>query len=114
APKIGLLDYVLGIARDPAYRSRLYVIPVAVNYDRVLEDRTLLRELAAADGGGRPPKVKQLREVVHYLWWKSVRLVATRRKGYGRAAVTVGAPSALAGWFDREHNVFELPRTDRL
>jgi glycerol-3-phosphate O-acyltransferase len=36
APKIGLLDYVLGIGRDPAYRKRLFVIPVAINYDRVL------------------------------------------------------------------------------
>jgi glycerol-3-phosphate O-acyltransferase len=38
-PKIGLLDYVLGIARDPAFRSRIHIVPVAVNYDRVLEDR---------------------------------------------------------------------------
>src|SRR2546430_13831279 len=70
-PKIGLLDYVLGIAREPAYRSRLYVVPVAVNYDRVLEDRSLLRERAAADGGARSSKAKQFREVVHYLWWNS-------------------------------------------
>ena len=114
APKIGLLDYVLGIARDPAYRSRLYVIPVAVNYDRVLEDRTLLRERAAADGGARLSKAKQFREVVHYLWWNSARLVARRWKRYGRAAVTVGAPISLASWFERQRDLFELPRTDRL
>ena len=47
-PKIGLLDYVLGIARDPAFVSRIHVVPVAINYDRVLEDRSLLRELASA------------------------------------------------------------------
>src|SRR5439155_11355767 len=52
-PKIGLLDYVLGIARDPAYRSRIYIIPVAINYDRVLEDRSLLRELASQEGRER-------------------------------------------------------------
>jgi glycerol-3-phosphate O-acyltransferase len=45
SPKIGLLDYVLGIGRDPAYHDRMYVIPVALNYDRVLEDRSLIREL---------------------------------------------------------------------
>src|SRR5947208_7144841 len=50
APKIGLLDYVLGIARDPSFRDRMFVIPVAVNYDRVLEDRSLLRELATREG----------------------------------------------------------------
>jgi glycerol-3-phosphate O-acyltransferase len=113
-PKIGLLDYVLGIARDPAYRSRLYVIPVAVNYDRVLEDRTLLRELAAAGGSGRPAKLTQLREVAHYLWWNAARFVVRRWKRYGRAAVTVGAPIPLASWFEQEPDLFDVPRTERL
>lgn len=113
-PKIGLLDYVLGIARDPAYRARLYVVPVAVNYDRVIEDRTLLRELATAGGRPHTSKLRQLREVMHYLWWNSARLVTRRWKRYGRAAVTVGAPIALDDWFARESNLFELPRPDRL
>jgi len=38
--KISLLDYALGVARDPAVRSRTYVVPVGINYDRVLENRT--------------------------------------------------------------------------
>jgi glycerol-3-phosphate O-acyltransferase len=113
-PKIGLLDYVIGIARDPAYRERMYVVPVAVNYDRVLEDRSLLRELATTEGQPRPSRVKQLREVVHYLWWNGARLVTRRWKRYGRAAVTVGAPIPLAPWFVRERTLFELPRSERL
>jgi glycerol-3-phosphate O-acyltransferase len=113
-PKIGLLDYVLGIARDPAYRKRLFVVPVAVNYDRVLEDRSLLRELAAADRGARPSKLTQFREVAHYLWWNAARLVARRWKRYGRAAVTVGAPIPLEPWFEREAQLFHLPRAERL
>src|SRR5690348_1013262 len=114
APKIGLLDYVLGIARDPAYRRRLYIVPVAVNYDRVLEDRTLLRELAAADGHPHTSKLKQLREVVHYLWWNSARLATRRWKRYGRAAVTVGAPIPLVEWFERERDLFQVARPERL
>jgi glycerol-3-phosphate O-acyltransferase len=113
-PKIGLLDYVLGIARDPAYRSRLFVVPVAVNYDRVLEDRSLLRELAAADGKARPSKATQFGEVTHYLWWNSARLVTRRWKRYGRASVTVGAPMPLADWFARQRELFTIPRADRL
>jgi glycerol-3-phosphate O-acyltransferase len=113
-PKIGLLDYVLGIARDPAFRSRLYIVPVAVNYDRVLEDRSLLRELATADGHARTPKVTQFREVAHYLWWNAARLATRRWKRYGRAAVTVGAPIPLAGWFARERDLFDVARTERL
>ena len=60
APKIGLLDYVLGIGREEAYAARLHVVPVAVNYDRVLEDRSLLRELAVKEGARRPSKLVQL------------------------------------------------------
>src|SRR5262249_22444898 len=62
-PKIGLLDYVLGIARDEGYRSRMFIVPVAVNYDRVLEDRSLLRELASREGRTRPSRIVQLGEV---------------------------------------------------
>src|SRR5207302_9769699 len=50
----------------------------------------------------------------HYLWWNSARLIARRWKRYGRAAVTVGAPIPLASWFERQRDLFELPRTDRL
>ncbi len=63
--KIGLLDYVIGVARDPALRSRLYVVPVAINYDRVLEDRSLLRELDAREGRQRPPRIVQFGEVIN-------------------------------------------------
>ena len=112
--KIGLLDYVLGIGRDPAYRGRVFVVPVAVNYDRVLEDRSLLRELAAS-GGGRPPgRLTQLREVTRYLAWNAGRLVSRRWRRYGRAAVTIGAPIPLAPWYARQHDLYEIPRHERL
>jgi glycerol-3-phosphate O-acyltransferase len=112
--KIGLLDYVLGIARDPAYRSRLHIVPVAVNYDRVLEDRTLLRELTAREGGARVSRVKQLGEVTRYVWWNLVRIVARRWKRYGRAAVTVGAAVPLEAWFAYQPELFDLPKPERL
>jgi glycerol-3-phosphate O-acyltransferase len=118
AAKIGLLDYVLGVARDPAMRDRLYIVPVAINYDRVLEDRSLLRELDAREGGRRPPRHVQLGEVLRYVWWNMARLVARRWKRYGRAAVVVGDPFALGPWFDREDRetggLFGLERTERL
>jgi len=114
APKIGLLDYVLGIARDPAYRSRIHIVPVAINYDRVLEDRSLLRELGSVDRRGRPSRVKQLGEVGGYLWWNVARLVARRWKRYGRAAVTVGSPVSVADWFSANADLYDIPRTERL
>jgi glycerol-3-phosphate O-acyltransferase len=50
APKMGLIDYMLR-AFDPAGERDLIFIPVAINYDRVVEDRTLLLD---ADTAGAP------------------------------------------------------------
>jgi len=116
--KIGLLDYVIGVARDPALRNRLYIVPVAINYDRVLEDRSLLRELDAREGRKRPSRYVQLGEVLRYVWWNLARLVARRWKRYGRAAVVIGEPFPLAPWLEREDRdtggLFDLERTERL
>ena len=114
SPKIGLLDYVLGIAREPAFATRMFIIPVAVNYDRVLEDRSLLRELASREGRPRPSRLSQLREVAHYLSWNAARALARRWKRYGRAAVTVGAPLPLEAWFARNPEIFALAKPERL
>ena len=114
APKIGLLDYVLGIGRDPAYRDRLFVIPVAINYDRVLEDRSLIRELAVREGAKPMPRGRQLGEVVRYIGSNTGRLLTRRWKRYGRAAVVVGDPLSLADWFDANPDLYELARPERL
>jgi glycerol-3-phosphate O-acyltransferase len=114
APKIGLLDYVLGIAREPEYKSRLYIVPVAVNYDRVLEDRSLLLELAKSEGRPRPRRLSQMADVVRFVLWNMARLLTRQWRRYGRAAVLVGKPFPLAPWFDGEEDLFELPREARL
>src|SRR3954471_4821654 len=116
--KIGLLDYLLGVGRDPAMRKRLYIVPVAINYDRVLEDRSLLRELDAREGRTRPPRRAQLMEVLRYVWWNVARLVARRWKRCGRAAVVIGEPVAVAPWIDEQDrevgDLFTVDRADRL
>jgi glycerol-3-phosphate O-acyltransferase len=114
APKIGLLDYVLGIGRDPKYAARLHVVPVAVNYDRVLEDRSLLRELEVKEGARRPSRLIQFWEVAHYVGWNLARLFTRQWKRYGRAAVVVGAPVPLEPWFAENRELFSLPKPDRL
>ncbi|MDQ8154508.1 MAG: 1-acyl-sn-glycerol-3-phosphate acyltransferase [Gemmatimonadota bacterium] len=116
--KVGLLDYVLGVAREPGFAERLHVVPVALNYDRVLEDRTLLRELRASDGGGRSGRLSQLAEVLHYTGWNAGRLVSRRWKRYGRAAVVIGEPIAVKPWLDELAGdgapLFERARAERL
>ena len=116
--KIGLLDYIIGVAREPEYRERIHLVPVAINYDRVLEDRSLLRELAVTRGQRTPPRSAQISEVSRYVWWNAGRLVVRRWKRYGRAAVTIGEPVPLKPWFDEQsatgEDLFDLPRHERL
>lgn len=116
--KVGLIDYALGVARDPDFARRLTIVPVALNYDRVLEDRSLLRELAARESGVRPSRLTQFGEVVRYVGSNVVRLGTGRWKRYGRAAVTIGRPIPIAEWLatirDRDSDLFEMDRTARL
>lgn len=116
--KIGLLDYALGAARDPALARRLTIIPVAINYDRVLEDRTLLCELERREQGTRVPRAQQLGEVMRYVGWNVARLATGRWKRYGRTAVTIGAPLPLAPWLDAQRRsrgeFFAMTRAERL
>jgi glycerol-3-phosphate O-acyltransferase len=116
--KIGLLDYALGVAREPGFAARLYLVPVGINFDRVLEDRSLLRELRASEGKGRSGRLTQLREVLGYTAWNTGRLLSRRWKRYGQAAVVIGEPVPLEPWFlalEREgRGLFTLPRAERL
>lgn len=116
--KIGLLDYLVGVARDPSMRRRLYIVPVAINYDRVLEDRSLIRELDARGGRSRPPRYVQLGEVLRYASWNLARIVARRWKRYGRAAAVIGEPLPLEPWLDAQDRetggLFALDRHERL
>ena len=118
AGKVGLIDYVLGVARDPDFERRLVIIPVALNYDRVLEDRSLLRELAKQESGARTPRLTQLSEVVRYVGWNLARLGAGRWKRYGRAAVTIGRPIRVSDWLASTRadgtEFFALQRSERL
>ena len=116
--KIGLLDYILGIAREKRYRERLFIVPVAVNYDRVLEDRSLLRELGSMEGRAATTRTTQMREVASYVAWNLSRLALRRWKRYGRAAVMIGEPVPVAPWFTQHEmagrDLFAIPRAERL
>jgi glycerol-3-phosphate O-acyltransferase len=117
--KVGLLDYMIGVARDPKCRARMYVVPVAINYDRVLEDRSLLRELETKSGTmKRPSRLHQIYEVARYLWWNALRIVSRRWQRYGRAAVVIGEPVPLDAWLSdldtRGVRLFEIDRASRL
>src|SRR2546427_5753422 len=37
-PKLGLLDYILTTLKDPTFTRDIWLVPVALNHDRVMED----------------------------------------------------------------------------
>ena len=111
-PKLGLLDYLVRVKREPGFDRPFHVIPVAVNYDRVLEDRSLLRELQPE--GERLPRREQVREVGTYVLKVSGRFLLRRARRYGRACVNFGAPLDVDAWLAARPGVLELPRHERL
>ena len=113
APKLGLLDYICRTVTDPTFDRDIWFVPVALNYDRVLEDRSLIRELITA--GDRPSRLAQLGTVVSYLISNTARLLTGRLKRYGRVAVNFGTPLSLRGWLKTAPaNVLALPKEGRL
>ncbi len=89
-PKLGLLSYVVE-GYQPEGRDVVFV-PVAINYDRVLEDRVLI---AAAERGDRrfPAKMSVIIGFVFRMIWQRLR---GRFNGFGTAAVIFGEPLKLS------------------
>jgi glycerol-3-phosphate O-acyltransferase len=112
-PKLGLLDYICRTVLDPAFDRDIWFVPVALNYDRVLEDRSLIRELI--DERDRPSRLTQLGTVLTYLASNTLRLLTGRLKRYGRVAVNFGTPQSLRAWLRTvPDNVLSLPKEERL
>jgi glycerol-3-phosphate O-acyltransferase len=112
-PKLGLLDYICRTLNDPAFARDIWLVPVAINYDRVLEDRSLIRELI--DAGRRPSRLSQLVSVSSYVARNVGRALTGRLKRYGRAAVNFGAPRSVRDWLaTAPAGVLDWPKERRL
>ncbi len=101
-PKLGLLDYMLR-GFDPAGERDLVFIPVGINYDRVLEDRTLLLDVPTPTAGSaeRPPRPGRLRAVTTTLrfTFRNLSLMARSRwHRLGYACVDFGSPLSSKAW----------------
>jgi glycerol-3-phosphate O-acyltransferase len=111
-PKLGLLDYLVRVTCEPGFEQPIHIIPVAINYDRVLEDRSLLRELQSPEE--RLGRLQQFREVASYVVKVSFRFLTRRARRYGRACVNFGAPVSVDEWLATNPGVLDLPREQRL
>jgi glycerol-3-phosphate O-acyltransferase len=92
APKLGLLDYMLKNFDAAAERDVVF-IPVGLNYDRVIEDRTLLRKLD--EHAPRGSLLRTLRITAVYLSRQLLLTLSGRRYRYGYACVNFGQPMSM-------------------
>jgi glycerol-3-phosphate O-acyltransferase len=100
-PRLGLLDYMLK-AFDPAGERDVVFIPVGINYDRVLEDRSLLRKLdPAAPPRGRLYAVARAAAFVADNVWL---MLTGRWYRFGYACVNFGNPISMRDYV-RRHDI---------
>ncbi len=107
APKFGLLDYMLK-GFDVNGERDLVFIPVGINYDRVLEDRTQLRKLRPeAMPRGR---LRGLAVGVGFFLRNVWLIVGGRWHRLGYACVNFGTPLSMRE-YSREH-ALDFPTLD--
>ncbi|MGZ7039466.1 MAG: 1-acyl-sn-glycerol-3-phosphate acyltransferase, partial [Thermoanaerobaculia bacterium] len=99
-PKLGMLDYIVSAKRDPEFTDPLFIIPTAINYDRVLEDRNLTEELMGKED--RSTKREKLRTTLDFLFKSFFRSILKRFKRYGYAIVTFGHPIEVDEFIRRD------------
>src|SRR5438132_6001495 len=92
-PKLGMLDYIVTAKSDPEFSAPLFLIPTAINYDRVLEDRNLTEELLGRED--RSTRIQKLRTTMQFLFKNFWRGVFRRFKRYGYAIVSFGDPISV-------------------
>lgn len=109
SPKLGLLSYLV-TDYDPDRSRDVVFVPVAVNYERVLEDRLLI---AATTGGASTFRLRWW-TVARYLW-RHLQLRLTRRfSRFGYAAVAFGEPLSLKAFMREAHADPTAVLADRL
>jgi glycerol-3-phosphate O-acyltransferase len=110
-PKLGLIDYMLR-RFDPKKDRDVIFIPVGINYDRTIEDRSLLRTLD-------PEAQKRslffvFKTTATYIVRSIVLMILSRWRRYGYACVNFGAPLSVKDYCHENKVVFNrLGRAER-
>ncbi|HEX4440259.1 MAG TPA: 1-acyl-sn-glycerol-3-phosphate acyltransferase [Thermoanaerobaculia bacterium] len=95
-PRLGILDYMVR-GFDPKGERDVIFIPTGINYDRTLEDRTLLAGL----DGSAPGRTRATANTLRFLA-RNVRLMASNSwHRFGYACVNFGAPVSLRAYLGR-------------
>ncbi len=94
-PRLGVLDYMLRGFRINGERDLVFV-PLGLNYDRVLEDRTLL--LAAKPDAARARMLKAIWHTLRFLGRNLRLLFKSEWHRFGYACVNFGAPVSMRAY----------------
>jgi glycerol-3-phosphate O-acyltransferase len=86
-PKLGVLDYMLRGFRIGGDRDLVFV-PLGLNYDRVLEDRTLLRE-------GKSARTVALWKTLRFVLHNASLMLRSEWHRFGYACVNFGTPISM-------------------
>ncbi len=108
-PKLGILDYMLR-SFDPAGERDLVFVPVGINYDRTLEDRSFLLDLDPS----RERKGNAVTNTARFVL-KNLSLMARNKwHRFGYACVNFGTPvSAKAYLRERQLDLRGLEKEER-
>lgn len=89
-PRMGLLNYI--VEDFDAKAREVIFVPVAINYDRVLEDTILIKADNAGTRRFKPSLISVLRRVGRHILLR----LSGRFRGFGVASVSFGEPLELS------------------
>ena len=101
-PRLGVLDYMMRGFRLDGERDLVFV-PLGINYDRVLEDRTLL---LSAEGAPRK-RFQALRGTWRFLLQNAMLVARGEWHRFGYACVNFGPPLSMREYCRRHHLDFQ-------
>jgi len=97
-PKLGLISYILD-GFEPGQSRDVVFVPVALNYDRVMEDRNLIEAQASGTRAFR----FSIRPIWRYLRRQTWLRLTGKFHRYGYAAVCFGDPLGLTDFYAQPH-----------
>jgi glycerol-3-phosphate O-acyltransferase len=109
APKLGLIDYMVR-GFDPDGDRDVAFVPVGINYDRTLEDRTLLAHLDPERQ--KPGALAATARTLRFAGRNLSLVVSNRWHRFGYACVNFGSPVSLKAWMQSERVDFRALDSD--
>ena len=94
-PRLGVLDYMMRGFKTDGERDVVF-IPLGINYDRVLEDRTLL--LSINPEAGKGGKARAASGTVRFVFRNLALLVKSKWHKFGYACVNFGSPVSMRAY----------------